>query len=230
MLSLNHMELLEQGSELVMVQSRSIKRSVWDQTRNCLPTRKVRTLKILHHLKRWRSQRVMLVTCKDRQIVPVRIFLKPTNKDWQSKEQQRKSRLRERLHVLHTTSKGLTQLKSIKHMLVESQEQSLINQLRKLELAQFSQDLFCPSKMLPRLSRERVVLPTKEPLISELMWIRSILKCNHSNLSFQLQSMEVRIFQMDFWEEQLEELRGDKHQLVTCLTTDLTATSKETVR
>lgn len=111
----------------------------------------------------------MSVTCKDRLIVPARIFLKLTNKDWQSKEQQKKYRLRERPHVLHTTSKGLSQLKSIRYMQVGSQETSLINQLKKLELAQFSQDLFCPSKMLPRLSKERVVSQTKEPLISELM-------------------------------------------------------------
>lgn len=81
MLFLNHMEPLEMELGLGMVQLRSIRRSIWDQTRRILLTRRVRTLKTLPHLRRWRSQRVMLTICKPQPIALDKIFHRLTSKD-----------------------------------------------------------------------------------------------------------------------------------------------------
>ena len=114
---------------------------------------------------------------------------------------------------------------------MESQGLSTTNLRRgKLKLDRFSQDQFCQSRMQLKLSRERVVLQTKELLILESMSIKSKLKCNHSKLLFQQLFNAVKISLMDFWEEPQVELRVDKHLLETFLIIDQIVMSKEIPR
>lgn len=231
LLFLNLMEQLEQDLVLVMDLLRSIKRLIWDPTTSIHPTKRARTPKTPLHLKRWRYRRAMSLKCKVRQKVPARISLRPTNKDWQNKELLRGSRHKENPPAHQTISRRPILLRSLKCMSVVNQELSLNSHPKKLVQAQFSQDLFCLSRMQLRLSKERQASPTKALLIWESMLTRSKPKCNHSKLLFQqLQFKDAKIFLTDYWEGLLEELREDRTLLVIYPCKDRIVALEETAK